>query len=395
MEAVAAEAATTSGCPPTTGTVGGRVAALQGCASKEAASIQNMLASAKTADATLGAQTNSVLTLVAESDQELLREGGADLLAAQVGAEEMAITNALASAKASWPTARMFAEHARAVAALGKAFDDLAFESGWSGWVGKTAHYLQVQDLRQALADLGEGLDLLAPDGDLAKSYASRRVKLEEWKKILEPLKSVKRFGMVVNVECGFPFFKEKVSEYKIARVDRTISDASKNRSTQALAQVVCPSRFSVSAGIAATGIVEQDYGFVQVPGANGLESQITVTHRSNEQINPVALISARLGSLPWGKSAGAYGLHLSAGTVADYDNPDGGLKFGYVLGLSLSVYDHFLITGGVQGSRVGELDGGYQLDDPQPMGLTEVPVTNEWRFDWTLGLTYKLGGGN
>jgi hypothetical protein len=381
-------------CPAATGGVAERFAALHACLSKEAVQVQNLVDHAKQAVASVNAQAKQTRELVAESDQILLANQGAALLATQVRELRKSIDDALTGAKRNWPTPALLAEHERTIIGLRKGLDDLSFVSDWQPWITTTHNYIAFRDLEAAAAKHLAALASLVPESDLGKDYARLAKDLATWYQALGPLADAEAYSVEVEVTCGYPFIKEKRVDFLLTRIDRTASDPAKSTSTEKLVQVVCPSRFTVSGGIAASGIVEQDFDFVSVPDGNGgLVSTIDVVRESDEQINPVLLISTRLGSLDWSHAPGAYGFHLSAGTVADYDNPEGGLKLGYLLGLSLSLMDDFLLTGGVQASRVGELADGYMRGDLQPMGLSEVPVTKAWHFDWVLGITYKIGG--
>ena len=381
-------------CPSAVGDVEQRFAALHNCVSKESVQVQNLVAGAERARETLNARAKQLRDLVAEADQKLLADDGAALLAGQVKDTLEGLAEDLASAKADWPTIRQLAEHRQALESLREGLANLRFASDWSTWIATTENYVRFRGLEETVDELLTVLSELAPDSELGKSYADLSTNLKAWQEVLAKLDNKTAYETTIEVKCGFPFFQEKKVDYTLTLVDRTITDPAKNKSVEPLVQVVCPSHFTVSGGIAASGLVEQDYDFVSQPdGMGGLVNKIDVVNEGDEQINPTVLISTRLGSWSWDDKPGAIGYHLSAGTVADYDNPDGGLKFGYVLGLSASFMDDFLLTGGVQASRVGELADGFAVGDAQPMGLDEVPVTKEWRFDWVLGITYKLGG--
>jgi hypothetical protein len=402
-------------CPPTTGELDDQIKAIGHCLGVEAGRVANLLASAKDSRARLHGRSKSVGELVAQSDQTLLAEKGGELLAASVKAELGVIAADLADAQALWPNPRQVAHRRAAIEELAKALADLPIEpipqrlEHWSDWIKKTPNYIRYRELQADAQKLLDALKALDKDSEIDKAYHDLVAKLKAWQALLNGLGDPKAYAICIPVRCGYPFFKETTFDYTLTLVDRTVEDKTKNKTTEKLAQVVCPSNVTVSGGITLAHITERDFGFVaSLPDppatepANGdggdveepppaLVNRIGIKNQGEEQINPAVLISTRLHSFD---DAGAYGLHLTAGSMADFDNPDGGLQFGYLLGVTVSFKDNFLLTGGYAASRVPELAGGFSVGDVQPPGLDEVPVTKEWEFDWVVGVTYKLGGG-
>jgi hypothetical protein len=379
----------------------GRLAEIQECLKAERLQVEAMLAGAARARTTLNDRRTSVLRLIGESDQVLLATNGAELLAAQVREERRAILRDLDDAAYDFPDPGQVADHRVVLESLIAALADLPRadpNTAWATWIGETDNYLRYSETREAAAKLLSRLHQLSPDSDFVAAVEELESDLAAWERDLAGLEDPLAYQVLIPVRCGYPYFQEKRTDFNLTLIDRTIADPTKNKTIEKIVTVVCPSNVTVSAGVAAAEISERDFGFVSstpdepAPAdAPALVNRIALLNESDEQINPAVLISTRLWEL-WG---GAYGLHLTTGAVADYDNPDGGLRFGYLLGVSVSIKDQLLVTAGIQGSRVPALAGGFELDDVQPAGLDAVPVTKDWQFGWTLGLTYGIGGGN
>lgn len=402
-------------CPPTTGELDDQIKAFGDCLAVEAGRVANLLANAKDARANLNNRLQSVGKLVAQSDQTLLAESGADRLATLVNVEIDGIAGDLTATAALWPSPKQVADRRAAIEELAKALADLPIEPSpqrqelWSDWIKETPNYIRYRELQAGAQKLLDALKALDKDSEIDKAYHDLVAKLKSWQGLLHGLGDKNAYAICIPVRCGYPFFEEKHFDYTLTLVDRTVEDKTKNKSTEKLARVVCPSNFTVSGGITLSYITERDFGFVaslpdppMTEPANGnggddeepppaLVTRIGIENQGEEQINPAVLISTRLYSFD---DAGAYGLHLTAGSMADFDNPDGGLRFGYLLGVTFSFKDNFLLTGGYAASRVPSLAGGFNVGDIQPSGLDEVPVTKEWEFDWVVGVSYKLGGG-
>lgn len=386
-------------CPPeVVESFSKRLAEIQQCLEAERLQVEALLANAKRAAAVLNTRLASVLRLIGESDQLLLANAGAIRLAAGVKKERSAIERDLG--RATLPNADLVAEHRQTVESLIAGLADLPRadpKEPWATWIGDTDNYLAYSETRETATTLLARLDQLAPGSELVAAVEDVRSNLAAWARDLEALDDPQAYQIEIPVRCGYPYFKEKRTDYNLTLIDRTIADPEKNKTVEKLVTVVCPSNLTVSAGVAASGVRERDFGFASSTpdqpapdDAPPLVNRIALLNESGEQINPTVLISTRL----WELGQGAWGLHLTTGTVADYDNPDGGLRFGYLLGFSVSIKDQLLVTVGVQGSRVPELAGGFELGDIQPAGLDAVPVTKDWEFSWTLGLTYGIGGG-
>jgi hypothetical protein len=382
-------------CPPTTAGFSARLDDIRACLRVEEHAVAALLDSAEKAADLLAKQQKSVQRLLGESGQVLLADEGAALLAGQVRTELAAIAAARAEAMRLWPGPDLVARHDQAIADLDAALADLPRtpdNTPWRDWYGATDNYLLYARTREAIDDLATSLGKLDPDGDFVEGVEEVDGALAAWQRDLAGLDDPDAYAMTIDVRCGYPFFQEKRVDYNLTLIDRTVSDPAKNKSVEKLVTVVCPSNLKVSAGVGVADIAERDFGFVSSVENGMLVNEIGLLNESDQQINPVALISTRLLGLDAG---GAFGLHATTGVVADYDNPEGGLRIGYLLGVSFSFRDSLLLTLAYQGMRVPALAGDFELGDPQVQGLDAVPVTKDWEFGWSIGLSYGLGGGS
>jgi hypothetical protein len=399
-------AAASPACPPTSGDLESRFKALHGCLTLVAKEVETALSEAQAASDALNARTASVENLVAVSDQVLL-SSGATTLANRVTSEVTKIGNDLTTAATDWPGEQELGELRDKLEALEQSRRDLPFAAAtkqeWVDWSNDNRE--RYEQLGREISAVGKALSSIEKGSDVRKAYEKATSDLRSWKSLLTGLGQAAAYSMELPVHCGYPFFQKKTVDYTLTLVDRTIADKSKNKTVEKIASVVCPSNVTVTGGIGASKIDEKDFGFVQsLPDppapdapmdgmgedAPALVTRIGLDNESEEQVNPAVLISTRLLTFD---RQGAYSMHLTAGSVFDFDNPDSTVAIGYVLGLSVSFKDSTFVTLGIQGSRVPELAGGFELGDVQPMGLDKVPVTKDWDFAGFLGVTYRLGG--
>lgn len=227
-------------------------------------------------------------------------------------------------------------------------------------------------------------------DSPALTKVKSLRAELDGWKLVLGGLGAAS-FRIEKSLDCKYPFNQKKTTTLKLNLVDRLAKKDDKNRElTKKVVTVECPSAFSISTGVVVSGLPTRDFAFVQSrvtneEGKEELMEVIGLQDESEEQVGATVLVNARL----WQARSG-YGLHASAGPVLELNNPDAAVRLGFVLGLTFSIKQDFLITAGAQLGRVKTLNGGFELGDPKG-DLQSIPVQEKWQSDWALMLTYKV----
>lgn len=250
---------------------------------------------------------------------------------------------------------------------------------------------------------LTEGLAVFAQGSDIWRAQNELRAGLQTWLPQLRSLQSARSFAKTHSVACDYPFFQSRTTTLQVVLTDRLEKDKSKATRTIQVAEIVCPSHFSVTAGVGVARIEERDIAFVSAPAPpppaedepeddgeeDGEENDLTKVfgfdNRSEEQINPTFLISTRLcQNRTWE-------LHVSFGTILDFDRPKESAVFGYLGGLTASIKDQLFVTLGVQAQRVPELAGGFVFGQEVPADLTAPPLEKDWDFGPVLAVTYKV----
>lgn len=384
------------------------------------AALETIRLEAEAAKESLEDARDGLQATVLASDR-LIADKRVDDVLGGLGAIRDLIEQALRS---SWPSTSALAEWLDALAAEIDALPKLAgYHDWWHGCdvVRAVCNWEREESAGLDLTALTEALPKYAMDEELEKAQADLRAELRSWLPHLQSL-SARSFEIVHRVDCGFPFFASRTTKVHVVLVDRLETDGSKASRTVQVAEVECPSHFSVTAGVGAALIDERDFAFVAAPAppppdggqaddeeggddengedddedgedddeggedeGNGLTKVFGFTNRSSEQINPTFLISTRL------IQCRTADLHLSFGTVLDLDRPDSSAVFGYLGGLTLSVKDQLFMTLGVQAQRVPELTGGFEIGKEVPPDLTEPPLEANWDFGPVLSVTYKV----
>lgn len=377
---------------------------IQSCLSTESKMIGGLVALAEESSRVLSQRLASIEKLLTSSDQTLSLDDGGTALAAKVRAERAALETEIKAN--SWPSAAEVGKHRKKIEDIIRQLEELPIlkSSAFSEWINTEpplVNYVLYQDLKGKAPKLLTALASIAPGSEAQKGFAQLVKNLRDSDRVLADVTTADAFQKTIVVACGYPYFKNKTFEYKVTRIDRTISDPAKAKSVEALITVECPSHFSISGGIGASEAEERDFAFVSARNDNGtpkepqddtLQTQFGLENSGDRQVNPLFLINTRLIRIDPKR---AFNLHVSAGTVLDLDNPESDLSLGYMLGLTLSIKDDFFVTVGKQAIRIPELAGGFALGDPVPQGLEEPPLENEWDISWAVALTYKLGARN
>lgn len=377
---------------------------IQSCLSTESTMIGGLVALAEESSRVLSQRLASIEKLVTSSDQTLSLDDGGTALAAKVRAERAALETEIKAN--SWPSAAEVGKHRKKIEDIIRQLEELPIlkSSAFSEWINTEpplVNYVLYQDLKGKAPKLLTALASIAPGSEAQKGFAQLVKNLRDSDRVLADVTTADAFQKTIVVACGYPYFKNKTFEYKVTRIDRTISDPAKAKSVEALITVECPSHFSISGGIGASEAEERDFAFVSARNDNGtpmnpqddtLQTQFGLENSGDRQVNPLFLINTRLIRVDPKR---AFNLHVSAGTVLDLDNPESDLSLGYMLGLTLSIKDDFFVTVGKQAIRIPELAGGFALGDPVPQGLEEPPLEQEWDISWAVALTYKLGARN
>jgi hypothetical protein len=384
--------------------IGEVITDIQSCLSTESKMIGGLVALAEESSRVLSQRLASIEKLLTSSDQTLSLDDGGTALAAKVRVERAALETEIKAN--SWPSAAEVGRHRKKIEDIIRQLEELPIlkSSAFSEWINTEpplVNYVLYQDLKGKAPKLLTALASIAPGSEAQKGFAQLVKNLRDSDRVLADVTTADAFQKTIVVACGYPYFKNKTFEYKVTRIDRTISDPAKAKSVEALITVECPSHFSISGGIGASEAEERDFAFVSARNDNGtpmnpqddtLQTQFGLENSGDRQVNPLFLINTRLIRVDPKR---AFNLHVSAGTVLDLDNPESDLSLGYMLGLTLSIKDDFFVTVGKQAIRIPELAGGFALGDPVPQGLEEPPLEQEWDISWAVALTYKLGARN
>lgn len=368
------------------------------------AELESLRNAADAVKRTLEGERDTLQATVRASNQLLRDDRRKDLLD-QIDSVRRRIDRALAT---TWP----------GTTDLSDRLDSIAIELGQLIRVAGFSEWLRRCDLARAICNwerlesaeldldaLVGGVAKYAKGAELEKAQAALRADLRGWLPHLRSL-SENSFQIVHQVDCGFPYFASRTTKLHVVLVDRLETDKSKATQTVQVAEVQCPSHFSVTAGVGVALIDERDFDFVEAPApppppppsttppspppavpddGDGLTKVFGFNNRSSEQINPTFLISTRLVQCQTAD------LNLSFGTVLDLDRPDSSAVFGYLGGLTLSVKDQLFMTLGVQAQRVPELAGGFEIGQEVPPDLTAPPLEANWDFGPVLSVTYKV----
>lgn len=343
--------------------------------------------------------------LVRRSDQ-ILRDSPAGVaeLIREIALVRPVVDSAVAS---KWPRPKV-EELATKLRQIGDEFEKLQVLEGFSTWrqeCDPIAGLCNGRRYKAALEDvdrLSEALSFFFQGGEAWKAQSELRAGLETWSSRLGALREAS-FVQKHRVACDYPFFRSRTNKVYLVLTDRLEQDSSKATRTIQVAEIECPSHFSVTAGVGVARIDERDIAFVAAPApaepddeeegdeeegdedTAGLTKVFGFENRSEEQINPTFLISTRLCQRP------SWDVHLSFGTTLDFDRPKDGSVFGYLGGATLTIKDQLFMTLGLQGQRVPELAGGFEIGDEVPADLTAPPLEKDWAFGPVFAVTYKV----
>ena len=275
---------------------------------------------------------------------------------------------------------------------LARAQDNLVTASKLLQWATK-----ENEDILAAIPDLEDG-------SAKQRAFAEARDKLLDWKARMVSLKarwveyktklaadpglglSASPFSVEADGDCEFAFGGTKTTTVTITRVDQLPGNNTSPEQVLAVT-IECTSPFTVSAGVAFSSVLQQEFAIRSVPDASGgaaVDRFVTVS-KSNAHPVPLGMIHARFC-----EPNEAIALHATFGLAGNLRSQGaGGSDAEFLFGVSISLFRTMFITPGVYLGRRVDLSSGFKEGSAVPTGMTESPLRKSYQARFGLAITF------
>jgi hypothetical protein len=260
-------------------------------------------------------------------------------------------------------------------------------------------------DLLKRLDPVITQLADIAADGKKYKDFSTLLTNLRKWNQRMIALDHLDHpFTLPPQpAPCGFAFSKTKTIKEELARTDLFASTAAASDSGSAsksskdssavttipLITVECTSPFSLSAGVAFSGIIERDFLIQPVPNSQNsttTTNRFTTDAHSNFHPLPVALVNVR-----YYEFNDFLSLHGSFGVAANIKGQSaGGSDPEYLFSpITLGFFRTAFLTPALHIGREVRLGSGFHEGDVVPPNITTPPLQKSYKPTFAVAITF------
>lgn len=195
-------------------------------------------------------------------------------------------------------------------------------------------------------------------------------------------------FSMRISGTCDYAFSSTKQTAVTLTATDQ-LPDKSANAPATVLSVTIeCASPFNVSAGVAFSGIPDQEYAIHPVATPKGSTTTTNQFVQTSDSIfHPVVIgmVSARL----W-EPCERVAVHASFGLAGSFKSQSaGGSSAEFLIGPSLSLFRTMFITPGLYIGKKTVLADGFTVGSPVPSNITTPPLQSSYKPAFGVAITF------
>jgi hypothetical protein len=261
---------------------------------------------------------------------------------------------------------------------------------GWTDWITKCNDSLYKQKLAEITQMDTEAREFRS-DGEKAATIAKKLGVAAYWQTMSKSL-IPDDFILQFEIDCPALFNKNRQTELKLVLTDRIPTFDLQPMTPTAKEKVLtvhCGSRFSISAGVALSGIPNTEFAIVKgtpTPPATTSTNRFGILSDPIIHPMPIAIAHARLHEIAEQKIA----FHTSFGVgVNARSQASGGSSPEFLIGPSISFLRTIYVTGGIAIGKSTGLAGGFKVNDTVPTDVTAPQIISSYTTRWGFAVTF------